>query len=55
MAQFDEIPEFLAITQNLMALEGTKYEFMEAADDNVMLFFANRQDNTKITIIYDPD
>jgi len=55
MAEFDEIPEFLGITQALMTQGDSKYEFMDAADDNVMLFFANYKDNSKVTIIFDPD
>jgi len=55
MAQFDEIPAFLAVTQNLFPDPDGKYEFMEAADDNVMIFFANSSNETKILILYDPD
>lgn len=55
MAQFDEIPPFLGRTQNLMPQDEVKYEFMAAADDNVMLFFASWIDNSKILIVYDPD
>jgi len=55
MAQFDEIVPFLAVTQGLITLPDGKYEFMEAADDNVMIFFADTSNETKILILYDPD
>lgn len=55
MAEFDEIPEFLGRTQNLMPQDDVKYEFMDAADGNVMLFFAAWIDHSKVLVIYDPD